>query len=120
MNSFQEIFAASCSMDWGQVVANGGPPCFHVQENGTFCGRAERWFGHKPVYRSKAADHDFVPLHVLISKIKKIGWREGMENAIKVIEPHNPHANSPNTSTRCKCMSEIRESINDGTEARGN
>lgn len=38
-------------MDWDQVVANGGPPCFHVERNTPderprYCARAERWQGH--------------------------------------------------------------------------
>lgn len=43
-------------MDWGQVVLNGGPPCFHV-EGPQFCGRAERWPGH-----GNAAFHAYVSL----------------------------------------------------------
>ncbi len=39
---------ALANIDWGQVVANGGPPCFHV-EDGRFCLRAERWDGHRAV-----------------------------------------------------------------------
>lgn len=34
-------------MDWTQVVLNEGPPCFHVQDDGLFCGRAREWDGHK-------------------------------------------------------------------------
>ena len=48
--------------DWTQAVLNGGPPCFHADENDKydgFCGRAERWEGHP-------ADHRFVPLAALI------------------------------------------------------
>lgn len=32
--------------DWQQVVLNGGPPCFHIEEAGDFCLRAKRWDGH--------------------------------------------------------------------------
>lgn len=35
--------AAATAMDWQQVVGNGGPPCFHLEESGHFCGRAQRW-----------------------------------------------------------------------------
>lgn len=34
---------AALHMDWGQVVCNGGPPCFQIEESGHFCGRAQRW-----------------------------------------------------------------------------
>ena len=37
---------AAQNMDWQQVVMNGGPPCFHVADDGRFCGRTERWDGH--------------------------------------------------------------------------
>lgn len=42
---------AAQKMDWGQVVLNGGPPCFHICEDGRFCGRAERWDGHDDVHK---------------------------------------------------------------------
>jgi len=35
------------AMNWEQVRLNGGPPCFHIEDNVRFCGRAERWDGHK-------------------------------------------------------------------------
>jgi hypothetical protein len=38
---------AAKNMDWMQVVLNQGPPCFHVQNDGLFCGRAREWDGHK-------------------------------------------------------------------------
>lgn len=37
------LLPAAENMDWQQVVFNSGPPCFHLGENGRFCGRAERW-----------------------------------------------------------------------------
>jgi hypothetical protein len=41
---------AALDIDWQQVVLNGGPPCFHV-EDGRFCLRAERWEGHDLLHR---------------------------------------------------------------------
>jgi hypothetical protein len=58
------ILAASGSMDWQQVVSNGGPPCFHVETDGHFCGRAKRWGGHNCM-------HDYVSLADLVQKIKE-------------------------------------------------
>src|SRR5688500_16782533 len=49
-------------MDWGQVVLNGGPPCFFV-EGPQYCGRAESWPGH-----GNPAFHDFVPLEYVTEK----------------------------------------------------
>ena len=40
-----EELRALKDIDWGQVIANGGPPCFHI-ETGKLCLRAERWPGH--------------------------------------------------------------------------
>ena len=40
-----DLIAAARNADWAQVLANGGPPCFHF-ENGHFCLRAHRWDGH--------------------------------------------------------------------------
>lgn len=58
------VMRAAEQMDWSQVVANGGPPCFHLEASGFFCGRAERWEGHK---LRKWPGHEFVPLHDLLA-----------------------------------------------------
>ncbi len=43
----KNLIAKACAnVDWLQVVCNGGPPCFHVEEDGRFCFRAKRWEGH--------------------------------------------------------------------------
>lgn len=56
------IVEAAKNADWVQVVLNGGPPCFHLEEDRSrFCLRAERWDGHG------AADHPFVSLADLFS-----------------------------------------------------
>ncbi len=45
--SSPDITARACdTADWVQVVLNGGPPCFHLMEDGRFCFRAARWVGH--------------------------------------------------------------------------
>lgn len=54
-------------MDWDQVAANGGPPCFHIEtntpdEHPQFCGRAERWQGH-----GVREFHNFVSLDDLLN-----------------------------------------------------
>lgn len=59
--SEQELQAAE-HMDWQQVVLNGGPPCFHL-EDGRFCGRAERWAGHGEL-------HKFRPLHEILQSTR--------------------------------------------------
>lgn len=54
--------AAAENMDWGQVVMNGGPPCFYLdEEHGGFCGRAQRWDGHRD-----GISHRFVSLADLL------------------------------------------------------
>jgi hypothetical protein len=53
------IADAARNADWGQVVMNGGPPCFHVDPYG-FCLRAERWAGH-------GDSHPFVSLADLLA-----------------------------------------------------
>lgn len=42
---------AAANMYWPQVVLNGGPPCFHLEDGKRFCGRAERWAGHDSVHK---------------------------------------------------------------------
>lgn len=54
-------FNAAKDADWRQVVLNGGPPCFHL-EDGCFCLRAERWEGHKTI-------HQFVSLESLLRSV---------------------------------------------------
>lgn len=49
--------------DWGQVVANGGPPCFHADGN-RFCLRAQRWGGHE-----HNSAHAFVSLAELLQQL---------------------------------------------------
>lgn len=61
---------AALDMDWQQVVQNGGPPCFHL-ENGRFCGRAERWEGH--VAGGKYPNHTFISLFTLIGEVHQLG-----------------------------------------------
>lgn len=57
-----EQIKAAEQADWGQVVRNGGPPCFHI-EDGRFCLRAERWGGH-------GSYHAFVSLAGLLEAAK--------------------------------------------------
>lgn len=66
-----ELLAAATRMDWQQVVLNGGPPCFHA-ESGKFCGRAERWEGHR--YQG---DHEYVSLASLVLALLRPGAGEG-------------------------------------------
>lgn len=54
-----KLIAAAAIADWGQIVANGGPPCFDL-ESGRFCLRAKRWPGHS-IY------HEYVPLDSLLA-----------------------------------------------------
>lgn len=58
MNKFVQ---AALHVDWQQVVLNGGPPCFCL-EDGKFCLRAQRWDGH--FYKGF---HEFVPLAAMIA-----------------------------------------------------
>lgn len=55
-------------MDWTQVMLNYhyGPPCFHLEAAGTFCGRAKTWAGH-----TDADSHAFVSLADLVSLIRQ-------------------------------------------------
>ena len=59
------LLHAAENADWGQVVMNGGPPCFQVCEDGLFCLRAERWAGH--VADAYRGSHKFVSLHAMLA-----------------------------------------------------
>ena len=54
----ERLRVAARNADWGQVVGNGGPPCFHLKGE-RFCLRAERWAGH-------GSDHEYVSLLALM------------------------------------------------------
>lgn len=69
---------AAKMIDWGQVVANGGPPCFHL-EGQTFCLRAQRWEGHVPVPGKEF--HAFISLDYMLV-------RHGADAAIEAIEDY--------------------------------
>ena len=63
----EKLYKAAVNMDWTQVALNGGPPCFFLQEDGTFCGRAHRWIGHHYDANGHEPLHFFVPLHNMLS-----------------------------------------------------
>lgn len=66
------IIKAAEQMDWMQVVLNQGPPCFHLDpEDGRFCGRAERWDGHK-TWEGSPRIHKFVSLADLLKPNAKL------------------------------------------------
>lgn len=58
------VLKAAHNMDWQQVVLNGGPPCFRI-ENGRFCGRAHRWHDWE-------GSHRFISLEDLIKKVTSL------------------------------------------------
>lgn len=67
-----KILKAAENMDWMQVVLNQGPPCFHLQANGRFCGRAERWDGHHP---PGLVIHKYVSLADLLKRVATLERR---------------------------------------------
>ncbi len=60
------LIAAMANIDWVQFTMNGGG-CFHLDPDGSLCGRAIRWPGHQ----SDDADHLFVPLHVAATQLAR-------------------------------------------------
>ena len=60
-----KIINAMANIDWQQHLMNAGG-CFHVEDDGRLCGRADRWSGHgEPDF------HMFVPLYVAATKLAK-------------------------------------------------
>lgn len=63
MDTSKEGFLKACgSMDWTQVHLHQGEPCFKVEHDRKFCGRAKRWAGH-----ADGGDHSFVSLKDAVS-----------------------------------------------------
>ena len=56
----EKLDAALLNADWGQVIANGGPPCFHL-DGDKLCFRAKRWPGH-----DGGSMHQYVSLHEFV------------------------------------------------------
>ena len=71
-------------VDWGQVVANGGPPCFHV-ESGRFCLRAERWGGHNLPEAKADIGHNFVSLDTFCEAESKLAAAAERETIISML-----------------------------------
>jgi hypothetical protein len=70
MLKLKDFIEAARFADWDQVVANGGPPCFHLQENGRFCLRTPSWQGHGiPVFHDESVYHAYVSLIDLLRKV---------------------------------------------------
>lgn len=72
---YKSALVAANRMDWRQVVLNGGPPCFHIEEGGSFCGRAQRWEGH-----GLEDFHEFVSLESLLTDVRANPKTKGMRN----------------------------------------
>lgn len=64
--SKEPLIEAAKAFDWHQVILNGGPPCFHLEQDERFCGRAERWAGHGAEHNSF---HRFVSLTDLMNRL---------------------------------------------------
>ena len=60
------LINAMANIDWVQFTMNGGG-CFHLDPDGSLCGRAIRWAGHQ----SEDTDHLFVPLHVAATQLAR-------------------------------------------------
>jgi hypothetical protein len=70
-----KILDAAKAPDWFQTVLNNqynqydqyGPPCFHIDTDGSFCSRAQHWDGHR-------TNHVFVSLFDILEEA--MGRRE--------------------------------------------
>jgi hypothetical protein len=89
-----KLAEAANNMDWQQVALNGGPPCFHLEEDGRFCGRAERWAGHGDV-------HAYLSLAGLLER-ELSAKREGFVTVPRdvIAQGRTPPENSPDDHFR--------------------
>ena len=88
------VFRAAREMNWQQVALNGGPPCFFREEDGRFCGRAERWGGHESS-TLLALDHRFTSLYDLLREQRREGARGMRETVERWIVDRDPAAWTP-------------------------
>ena len=71
-----EYYVASKNADWGQVVCNGGPPCFHL-EGRRFCLRSQRWEGH-----GLKSFHPYTPMDQMMARFSA-------DSAIEAIDDYD-------------------------------
>lgn len=90
----EKLVEAAKNMDWEQVVLNGGPPCFFLEEEGRFCGRAQRWFGHTD--KNEFPEHVFINLETLLAFWLSAFVKLVREEAEKTAYRYNPGF-KPNT-----------------------
>lgn len=50
------LLDAAKNMDWEQAFLNQYAPCFFIEEDGSFCGRAKRWAGHKSFHKFRSLE----------------------------------------------------------------
>lgn len=62
----ERLIQAATHMDWGQSSLHRGSPCFHLELDGRFCGRAFEWAGH-----DCDKIHLYEPLYVAITRAVK-------------------------------------------------
>jgi hypothetical protein len=109
MADARDLIAAARNADWMQVVLNGGPPCFHLSDDGPgcparFCLRAERWQGHGVM-------HSYTPLHELVARAAGVrvdgasagGSAEGIPVVLRQHHPNCAYAALPDQPTNCSC-----------------
>lgn len=66
------MIQAAEKADWNQVIYNGGPPCFHLDDCG-FCFRAQRWQGHDDY-------HAYVSLAAFVRAQQLKGWQDCLDS----------------------------------------
>lgn len=63
MTTFEQKLAAAKHLEWS------GSTCFHMQPDGTFCGKAKRWEGHNRDGKYSTL-HKYVSLADLLTQVK--------------------------------------------------
>lgn len=61
------IRAAAVTMNWARTKYIGHAPCFHLCDDGSFCGLSQSWEGHH--HMTYRADHPFVSLEDLLRSV---------------------------------------------------
>jgi hypothetical protein len=107
-----EAITRDAGMDWEQVRLNGGPPCFHREDNGTLCGRAERWFGHDGdphKFTSLAEYRSLVEREALEKACKAMCWRCA-EN-LPLVGMRHDYENIVNRRVSAECLASAIRSL---------
>lgn len=66
------IDGSDIEIDWVGAELNGYSYCFHLQDDGRLCGRADRWAGHH--LTASSVYHPYVKIGTVFADLEAARW----------------------------------------------